>query len=331
MASFGLLANDREVHEEPQQPGVYASVSLATKTPKCKLMSACRAWLSTLVSKLDFFGDPANNTTAAGVDNGTTRTTRQRLRNEMCHNSTSKQESLESTDETFPLLPKTLWRCQSAVVRDRKGHGHHINHVIIDSAADYSTTTRDEANRLGLIRRPTLRKLALADGSTLEAVEYVTLRLSLPEIGLGDIAVNALLLPTLPQGHVLLIGLTDIIRHGIVAKIAERQSGWEKLESTLELELKPGLACVILTGRTKGKLINVDGATASLLADMETLEQKESDEKKRKPDKSEAAYALKYRNSASSSTSGSSTPSSAGSDDQGSQSTEITTPSTKSK
>ncbi|KAK8017022.1 hypothetical protein PG993_015211 [Apiospora rasikravindrae] len=303
MVSFGLLTND------------------------------CRAWLSKLMARLDFSGEPATNAAAASVGNKATRTAPHELL-EMCPNPKRKQDSPDLTDKTFPLLPKTLWRCQSALVRDRKGHEHHINHVIIDSAADYSTTTRDEANRLGLVRRPTLRKLALADGSTLDAVEYVTLRLRLPEIGLEhDIAVNALLLPKLPQGHVLLIGLTDIIRHGIVAKIAERQSSWEKVGSTLELELelKPGLACVLFSGRTKGKLIHVERATVLLLADMANAEQRKRDEKKRKPDKSEAAYALEYRNSSSSSSSRSSAQSSAGTDDQGSQTTTVTTPSSKSK
>ncbi|KAK8850930.1 hypothetical protein PGQ11_013409 [Apiospora arundinis] len=267
--------------------------------------------------------DHATSKGAAGVDHGTAHTSQLEHR-EICHDTMGEQYLSEPIDTSFPPPRKSLWRHQSALVKDSRAQDHRIHRVIIDTGSDHSAITLAEAKRLGLIPIVTMKKLALVDGSFLEAVSYVILRLCLLEIGLGEVRVNALILPRLPRGHALLIGHTEIMNHNITARIAERQSGWEQTNGpafAVDPEPSHYLACALFTSRSS--------------------EQREDDEKQLEPLEVEAAHVLAIRENSmanmatvpsSSSSARSSTESSCPETcEEGSQDTDLTTPSVTPK
>ncbi|KAK8121772.1 hypothetical protein PG984_010442 [Apiospora sp. TS-2023a] len=172
----------------------------------------------------------------------------------MNHDFEDLQDLLDSADQRLPQPSKSLWRNQSAWVKDKNGKEHHIHPVLVDTGANKSIVTNILASRLALRQRPTLEPLFLADDSMVYATSFVTLRLRLPDIRVEEIEINALLLPKLPNRYDLLIGLVDIEKNRLVAKIAEIQQGWENstgFGSTPEPEA--GLACTLMSSRTKAQ------------------------------------------------------------------------------
>ncbi|KAK7983305.1 hypothetical protein PG989_010707 [Apiospora arundinis] len=287
--------------------------------------------------------DHATSKGAAGVDHGTAHTSQLEHR-EICHDTMGEQYLSEPIDTSFPPPRKSLWRHQSALVKDSRAQDHRIHRVIIDTGSDHSAITLAEAKRLGLIPIPTMKKLALVDGSFLEAVSFVILRLCLLEIGLGEVRVNALIFPRLPRGHALLIGHTEIMNHNITARIAERQSGWEQTNGpafAVDPEPSHYLACALFTSRSSGELTTADGVSGALITDMTDAEQREDDEKQLEPLEVEAAHVLAIRENSmanmatvpsSSSSARSSTESSCPETcEEGSQDTDLTTPSVTPK
>ncbi|KAK6860688.1 hypothetical protein PG995_004324 [Apiospora arundinis] len=276
----------------------------------------------------------------AGVGYGTARTSQLEYR-EICHDTEGVQVLPELIDESFPSPPENLWHDQLALVKDSRAQEHPIHRILIDTGAAHSAITLAKAKRLGLKRLPTLKKLTLTDGSILEAVRFTILRLLLPDIGLGEVQVHALILPRLPKGRALVIGLTEIMKHNIAARIVERQYGWEQsTDSAFAMHPEPShdLACTLLTFRSPGELATEDGASGALLTDMTDAEQREDDAKQLEDMGAETdqVSAIREKSMATVPSSSSSARSSTESSwpetcDEGSQDTDLTTPSTTPK
>ncbi|KAK8072965.1 hypothetical protein PG996_006313 [Apiospora saccharicola] len=165
------------------------------------------------------------------------------------------RDQLDPNEQSRQYLSRLLFRNLSAWAKGKDGKEERLPRVIFDTGSDRSYTTNLQASILGEEQRPLVQPipLTLADGRVATFERYSTIHLCLPDIGIKEkIEIQALLFEKLPHGHALVIGLSDMVKHNMLANMVNIMGGQDiQLElGSVSEQTEEVLGCALLSNRT---------------------------------------------------------------------------------
>ncbi|KAK6829744.1 hypothetical protein PG987_010328 [Apiospora arundinis] len=212
---------------------------------------------------------------------------------------------------------------------------YRVKSVLADTGSKFSFLSRHKAVEWGVKLRPLFNRMELKtiNGEGFESTEFADLTLSLPDLGVEEMEIRALI-HSLPVDLDLLIGRDDMAKYDLLPRMMERTAnGQERLvigpseDSTLSARAR--LVGAALPMRKKCELVarrNLPPLSANMLDSAD----KKEDAKKLQVSSADAAHLFKSR-SKKPSTSSVSSAQLSDTFDQGSQTTSETAPSSTSQ